>query len=157
MALAGRGAWFMKPRQVSFRCRLAGRAFAAALAVAAGCAGAAEPVPVADLDPLAAAFRAALMPGRWDLPLAAALLPDEQALAAREAGSIPEQAGGPAIQAAEKGRLLHQSALQWVQRRSVGVARLADFIIGGGDSGWYLTVDPRGEDEYQLQFQARFR
>jgi len=49
------------------------------------------------------------------------------------------------------------SALQWVQQGSAGVLRVAEFLVGGGDSGWQLMVDPTGEDEYQLRWEARFR
>lgn len=48
-------------------------------------------------------------------------------------------------------------AIDWVKDQSLAVGYFADFIIDGGDSGWHLDVDLRGEDEYMLQWKARFR
>jgi len=54
-------------------------------------------------------------------------------------------------------RKFRTRAIDWVKDRSLAVGYLADFIIDGGDSGWHLDVDLRGEDEYMLQWKARFR
>ncbi len=54
-------------------------------------------------------------------------------------------------------RKFRTRTIDWVKGRSVAVGQLADFLVGGADSGWHLRVDPRGDDEYMLQWQARFR
>lgn len=45
----------------------------------------------------------------------------------------------------------------WLADGAAPVGRLAEFFIGGGDSGWYFSLTPVGDDEYMLEWQFKFR
>lgn len=58
----------------------------------------------------------------------------------------------------ERGRLhFRSSAVDWLRVKSAPVGRVADFLIGGGDSGWHLSVDPIVDDEVVLEWKFKFR
>ena len=136
-------------------------AFALALAATGAVAGdslalESSPATAAQADVPVAAVLAGL--GRWQVSLAEAALPAEQADPS-VAAEVPahELAAGLDVQITQNRRQFRARALDWVRERSINAAEMADFLVGGGDSGWHLTVDPRGDDEYQLQWKARFR
>lgn len=45
----------------------------------------------------------------------------------------------------------------WLAEGAAPVGRLAEFFIGGGDSGWHFSLTPVGDDEYMLEWQFKFR
>lgn len=96
--------------------------------------------------------------GQWDTVLASAVLPGA-AIGNPVDVEAPayELAEGLEVQVVHNRRKFRARAMDWVSERSLAIGQFADFIIGGADSGWHLTVDPRGDDEYQLQWKARFR
>lgn len=95
----------------------------------------------------------------WDPALAAALLPDPDFEPASPAAAAPAQelATGLGIQVEKKRRRFRQRAVNWMSDYSTSAGFLADFLIGGADSGWHLVVDPTGTDEYILEWKAKFR
>lgn len=138
-----------------------GRPAAVLVLLLAACATAADEPPE-QADPpgtsLSAADALAGLDHDWDVTLAEAVLPGEQAASSGKADApAHELAEGLGVQVEQSRRKFRASAMDWISERSATVGRMADFLVGGGDSGWHLTVDPRGDDEYQLQWKARFR
>jgi hypothetical protein len=94
--------------------------------------------------------------GQWNLALASAVAP--QATVAGEAqATAGELAAGLGVEDAPSQRRFHVRAMDWIDARSAKFGSVVSFFVGGGDSGWQLTVDPVDKDEYQLEWKARFR
>lgn len=152
----------MRARLATVLVQVAGQgrpAAAVALLLAAAAAHAGDPPAAAVADEISLSAAEALSGlGQWDMTLAEAVLPGDQAAHALEADApAHELAEGLGVQVEQSRRKFRAQAMDWITGRSQAVGRMADFLIGGGDSGWHLTVDPRGDDEYQLQWKARFR
>ncbi|MCC7329389.1 MAG: hypothetical protein IT484_04445 [Gammaproteobacteria bacterium] len=128
------------------------------LLLAAGALADQPPAATAhDFDPDAAVSQvvAPLVAGGTGLAAAVAVdldAPDDSA-----AAPAVELATGLNVQMDLNRRKFRTRAIDWVMDRSVTVGYLADFLVGGADSGWHLGVDLRGDDEYTLQWRARFR
>ena len=125
-------------------------------------ANGAEPVR-AQAPPVAPAgvsqFQPLVAPGAWDPALAAAFLPETPAVPETRAVAAPAQelASGLSLQVERKRRRFRQRAVGWVAEQSPSVGWMTDFLLGGGDSGWHLVMDPTGDDEYILEFKMKFR
>lgn len=153
------------PTRIAVRSRAPGgpgarpAAWTVLLALLAGAALAGEPPATAahDFDTGLAVSRVLAPLPLGERGLASAVMPD-QAVPDDAAAAAPadELAAGLGMQVDRNRRKFRAKAIDWVMDRSVAVGHLADFLVGGADSGWHLTVDPRGEDQYTLQWQARF-
>lgn len=99
-----------------------------------------------------------MQPLAFGKPRLAALLTSDPGTAAAT-GSAPASELATHLDARldRSRRKFRARAIDWVKDQSLAVGYFADFIIDGGDSGWHLDVDLRGEDEYMLQWKARFR
>jgi hypothetical protein len=95
----------------------------------------------------------------WDPALLAAVLPETRGFGMPQARSAPahEMASGLGLQVERKRRRFRQRAIGWLADKSRPAGWVSDFIIGGADSGWHLVMDPSGDDEYILEFKAKFR
>ena len=90
--------------------------------------------------------------------LASAVMPDADPLdEAATTAPAAELAAGLDLQVDRNRRKFRTRAIDWVKDQSLAAGHLADFLVGGADSGWHLTVDPRGDDEYSLQWKVKFR
>lgn len=156
----------MSPRRVASRRPAAGQGrpaavlFVTLLLSGAGpaCADAPSSRAPPELDLELMAADAFTDTGGWDNVLVAAVMPGNDDLAAADADAPAlELAEGFDVQIVHSRRKFRARAMDWISDRSIAIGHVADFIVGGADSGWHLTVDPRGDDEYQLQWKARFR
>ncbi len=154
----------MSPRRVASRRPAAGQGrpavvlFLPLLVLGAGPACADLPSSGVPLEFELTAADAFTGAGGWDNVLAAAVLPSDEDLTAADVDApASELAEGFDVRVVHSRRKFRARAMDWISARSEAVGHMADFIVGGADSGWHLTVDPRGDDEYQLQWKARFR
>ncbi len=92
-------------------------------------------------------------------PFAAAVLPDESLAVSPADGAAPAQelAAGLDVAIQHNQRKFRSSAVSWMTQRSAAMGRMTDLLLSGSDSGWHLVVDPRGADEYILEWKIRFR
>ncbi len=131
--------------------------------VASGALAGEPPAPAAhDFDTQLAASRVVppleMEAGLGGQGLASGVMPAGDPLDdAATAAPAAEQAAGLDLQVDRNRRKFRTRAIDWVKDQSVAAGHLADFLVGGADSGWHLTVDPRGDDEYSLQWKVKFR
>jgi hypothetical protein len=93
----------------------------------------------------------------WDDSLARATFFDEGFQGTPSSAPAAELAAGLDVQVEQKRRKFRSRVVDFMQDRSVAFGRMTDFLLGGADSGWHFVVDPTGEDEYTLQWKAKFR
>ncbi|MCC7488656.1 MAG: hypothetical protein IT485_03325 [Gammaproteobacteria bacterium] len=148
---------------IAFRATVPGRgAMVPLLALLASVATAGEPPVLHDFDTrLAASHVVAPLEmggGLGAHGLASAVMPgSELSDDAEAAAPAAELAAGLDLQVDRNRRKFRTRAIDWVMDQSVAAGYLADFLVGGADSGWHFTMDPRGDDEYSLQWKVKFR
>jgi len=77
--------------------------------------------------------------------------------AADGAAPAQELAEGLNVRMDQKRRRFRNSAVRWMAQRSVTMGTMTDLLLTGSDTGWHVVVDPRGSDEYILEWKIRFR
>ena len=77
--------------------------------------------------------------------------------AADGAAPAPELAEGLNVRIDQKRRKFRSSAVRWMAQRSLTMGTMTDLLLTGSDTGWHVVVDPRGADEYILEWKIRFR
>jgi hypothetical protein len=92
-------------------------------------------------------------------PLFAAATPDDLLVPASSTSAIPAQelAAGLDVKVDQSRRRFRSGAVSWMMQRSAAMGRMTDLLLSGSDTGWHLVVDPRGSDEYILEWKIRFR
>jgi hypothetical protein len=92
-------------------------------------------------------------------PLAAAVMPDDEFGLENAGDAAPayELAAGLDVRVEQKRRKFRSGAVDWMAQRSVAMGKMTDLLLGGADTGWHVVVDPRGADEYILEWKVRFR
>lgn len=95
--------------------------------------------------------------GTWDSSLAAATFFDKDFQSNAAAAPASELSAGLGVEVDQKRRKFRARVVDFMADRSASFGRMTDFLLGGADSGWHLVVDPIGEDEYVLEWKAKFR
>jgi hypothetical protein len=92
-------------------------------------------------------------------PFVAAVVPADMPGTASSGSAIPAQelAASLEVSVAHKRRRFRSGAVSWMTQRSPAMGKMTDLLLGGADTGWHLVVDPRGADEYILEWKIRFR
>ena len=95
--------------------------------------------------------------GEWKGSLSEATFFEEDFQDDSSAAPAAELAAGLDVQVEQKRRKFRTRVVDFMQDRSAAFGHMTDFLLGGADSGWHLVVDPVGDDEYVLQWKAKFR
>jgi hypothetical protein len=136
-------------------------ALAVALLLVAGVARAEPPVADAAIDlALPPAQAGATAPGalvaEWNQSLADAAFFGADFQSDAAAAPAAELVEGVDVQVTQKRRKFRARAIDWMSERSETMGLMTDLLLGGADTGFHLVVDPTGQDEYILEWKARF-
>lgn len=95
--------------------------------------------------------------GTWNASLADATFFEKDFQGDDAAAPATELAAGLDVQVDQKRRKFRARVVDYMAHQSAAFGHMTDFLLGGADSGWHFVVDPTGEDEYTLQWKAKFR
>lgn len=126
------------------------------MSAAAMAALTAHPLDASSQAPAALADNGMVL-GAWNDSLSRATFFDEDFQS--DAGEAPadELAAGLGVEVDQKRRKFRARIVDYMESRGAAFGRMTDFLLGGADSGWHFVVDPTGEDQYTLQWKAKFR